>query len=149
MTQEKYTPIVSKPEEELTLRPKSGANYKNIKMITLKSSTTNINQKLAIINEFNLDHNRDIFQQMAEINAEKTPPERKLELVKGLQISRADQSLLASEYGVEEYMERLAEALFLQKIEAKFDDLNLDEVTRALSDFFTGSGSSTESSSKK
>ena len=141
-------PLATDSEKAFTLKIKSGANYKNIKMITLKSSTTTIAQKHAIINEFNLDHDADIFNRFADLNSREITNEKKLEILNDFKISKADQSLYASEYGLEGFMEKIASALFLEKIETKFDDFNLDEISRGLGDFFTNSGSNTESFSK-
>jgi len=109
-----YTPSAN-TEEKFHIKETTGGTYKNIKMIMLKSSSTGLNEKLEIANEFNIDaKKKDAFK---------------------------------SEYGVEEFYEKICKEIFLEKADFKFKDILIHEVNRAVADFFSVGMNNTPSSS--
>lgn len=120
MDQKSYRPVIG-DDNDYHIKEPSGGVYKSLKMIMLKSASTGMDDKLAVVKEFklikDLTDKEERKKFLDEINKE--------------------------ELGLEAFYEKIFSVLFIgAKNDVKFENLNLNQVNKAINDFFTSASGS-------
>ena len=112
--QKKYRPVIGEDKDYHIVEP-SGGVYKALKLLMLESVGTGISEKISIAKEFKL------------IKDLKDKEE----------LEKFQKGLNEKEFGIPVFFERVFDVLFIEKNkEVKFDNLNLNQVNKAMNDFF-------------
>lgn len=103
-------------DKEYHLKEPSGGLYKKLKELSLKSSVIPYASKLNIAKEFRLVKNFDDKEELKKFR----------------------EGIIKDETDIEEYYQSVFEILFIESNgNVKFEDLNLNQMNLAISDFFT------------
>ena len=113
--QKKYRPVIGE-DKDYHIKEPSGGIYKELKMLMLHSAVSGVPEKLAIAKEFKLIKD---FTDKEELK-------------------KFEEKLKQEEINIEQFMESVFKSIFIEKNDVvKFDSLNLNQVSKAISDFFT------------
>lgn len=115
MEQKNYRPVVGE-DKNYHIKEPSGGLYRNLKLLMLQGVITGVTERVAIAKEFKLVKD---FTNKDELKA-------------------FQEKINKEEIGIEQFYEEAFKILFIEsdKKEIKFDDLNLNQMNQAISDFF-------------
>ena len=119
MDQKTYRPVVGE-DKDYHIKEPSGGLYKKLKMLMLKSVAIGVTEKVVIAKEFKL------IKDIADKEEVKTFQDK----------------IKQEEISIDEFYEQAFPLIFIESKEIKFDDINLNQMNKAISDFFSSASGS-------